>query len=157
MNAADEVVIHEAPTWRERSNFVITARLQETDHPKRFEQLFARQVGDDRFEICCIPFFVSDVALGDVVATLPAEDRKFVLDTVVTPSGRYVFRAWFGESFHPRAEVAEELRELGALLEPASTNLVAIDAADSDHAQVIADYLAEQERAGRLMYETGRS
>lgn len=156
VTSADEVVVHDAPVWREQSNFVISGALQEADRPKRFEQLFARQVGDDRFEVCCIPFFLFNVALGDVVTTSPAQGRKFVLDSVVVPSGRFVFRAWFGQSFHPRGEVAEQLSELGALLEWASANLLAIDAADAARAQVIADYLAEQERAGRLMYETGR-
>jgi hypothetical protein len=36
-------------------------------------------------------------------------------------------------------------------------NLPAVDAADEARKQVIAEYLAEQERAGRLLYETGRS
>ncbi len=36
-------------------------------------------------------------------------------------------------------------------------NLLAVDAADESHAQVIADLLAEQERDERVMFETGRS
>jgi len=72
---------------------------------------------------------------------------------VVERSGRFVFRMWFGEAFHPRQEVADELAELGALLEWSSANLLAVDA----HAQTIADYLADQESANRLMFETGRT
>jgi hypothetical protein len=64
---------------------------------------------------------------------------------------------WFGEAFHPRQEIADELAELGALLEWSSANLLAVDAADEAHAQAIADYLAEQESAGHLMFETGRT
>jgi hypothetical protein len=30
---------------------------------RKFEQLFVKQLADDRFEICCIPFFVYDIAL----------------------------------------------------------------------------------------------
>jgi hypothetical protein len=157
MTTVGDFVVHTEPVWRERSDFIITAALQEADRPKRFEQLFAKRVGDDRFEICCIPFFLFDVALGDIVATSPAEGRKYVLEAVVEPSGRFVFRVWFGESFHSCEAVAEALNGLGALLEWSSANLLAVDAADSSHAQVIADYLAVQERAGRLMYETGRS
>ena len=76
---------------------------------------------------------------------------------MVERSGRFVFRVWFGEAFHPRQEVADELTERGALLEWSSANLLAVDAADEANAQRIADYLAEQEGAGRLMFETGRS
>jgi len=142
--------VHETPVWRERANFVIGAALPEEG---RTEQLWARQLGENRFEICCIPFFLYDVALGDVVET----DANYDLVRVVVASGRFVFRVWFGDSFHPRQEVANELSELGALSEWSSTNLLAVDASDGAHAQSIADYLAEQERAGRLMYETGRS
>jgi Domain of unknown function (DUF4265) len=82
--------------------------------------------------------------------------RKYVVDKVVEPSGRYVYRVWFGHSFHPREDIASELRMLGSLLEWSSPNLLAVDAAD-EHAQVAADFLMRREEAGHLVYETGRS
>jgi hypothetical protein len=142
--------VHEAPVWRDKADFLIGAPLAEAG---RAEQLWARKLGDTRFEICCIPFFLKDVALGDVVET----DANYDLERVVERSGRYVFRVWFGESSYPRQEVAAELTRLGALLEWSSTNLLAIDAVDKRHAQVIADYLDAQERADRLLFDTGRS
>lgn len=154
---ADEFVLHQEPVWRDRSNFIINAELPEKDRPKRYEQLFARQVADDRYEICCIPFFLFDVALGDEVTTAPTSDRKYVVEKVVQPSGRYVFRVWFGESFQPRDEIADELKALGSLIEWSSPNLLAVDAVDHEHAQQVADFLAERERTGQLIYETGRS
>lgn len=154
---AEEFVVHQEPVWREQSNFVINAELPEKDRPKRFEQLFVRQVADDRFEVCCIPFFLYDVALGDIVRTAPKGDRKYVMTDVVEASGRYVFRVWFGESFQPRDEIDSELKALGSLTEWSSRNLLAVDAVDEEHAQLVADFLAEREKAGQLIYETGRS
>lgn len=142
--------VHDAPVWRERADFVIGAPLPEEG---RAEQLWARRLGERRFEICCIPFFVYDLALGDVVET----DTGYDLVRVAERSGRSVFRIWFGETRTPRQDVADELTERRALLEWSSPNLLAVDAADPTHAQVIADYLAEQERGERLMFETGRS
>ena len=142
--------VHEAPVWRDQADFVIGAPLPEEG---RAEQLWARQVGDQRFEICCIPFFLYDVALGDVVETNSGYD----VGRVVQSSGRYVFRVWFGSSAHPRQEIADRLAERGALLEWSSAHLLAVDAADEAHAQEIADYLAEQQGAHRLTFETGRS
>jgi hypothetical protein len=107
--------------------------------------------------VCCIPFFVYDVALGDVVVTSAKADRKYVMESVAEPSGRYVFRVWFGESFQPRGEIADELKALGSLVEWSSRNLLAVDAVDREHAQLVADFLAERERLGQLVYETGRS
>ena len=142
--------VHEAPVWRDRADFVIGASLPEEG---RAEQLWARQVGDQRFEICCIPFFVYNVALGDVVET----NADYDFERVVLPSGRYVFRVWFGSTAVPRQDIAGELVERGAMLEWSSANLLAIDAADTAHAAQVAEFLAEQERADRLMFETGRS
>lgn len=72
------------------------------------------------------------------------------------PSGRYVFRVFFGEAEHLRDQVTEQLRDLGALIEWCSPALVAVDARDEAHAQQLADLLAGAEADGAL-YETGRT
>jgi hypothetical protein len=152
-----EFLIHSDPVWREHANFIIHAALTGESGPRRFEQLWTRQRADNQFEVCCIPFFIYDLALGDLVLTSPAEDLQYVVERVVTSSGRYVFRVWFGQSFHPRDEIANDLTALGSLIEWSSRNLLAVDAADGEHAQLIADFLMERQKAGHLIYETGRS
>lgn len=144
--------VHQDPVWRDHSNFIIAAPISDGGDIKT-EQLWARKDDEGRFEICCIPFFVYDLALGDVVET----GADYLVRRVVRPSGRYVFRVWFGESFHPREEIADELKALGSLVEWSSRNLLAVDAADEEHAQLVADFLMEREKAGHLVYETGRS
>ena len=47
------------------------------------EQLWARRVDDEHHEICCIPFFVYDLALGDTVEV----DADHLVTRVVEPSG----------------------------------------------------------------------
>lgn len=148
---------HLEPVWRDRSNFIIAADISSQGTAAAREQLWARQIAEGRFELCCIPFFLYDLALGDIVETEVAGPRKYVISGLVTPSGRYVFRVWFGESFQPRDEVAQVLEDLGALLEWSSQNLLAVDARDAAHAQVIADFLADRESEGHLVYETGKT
>ena len=63
------------------------------------------------FEICCIPFFVYDLALGDLVET----NADYSVTLRHAPSGRFVFRVWFGDSFHSQEEIADDLQALGAL------------------------------------------
>jgi hypothetical protein len=154
---AQEFVVHQDPVWRERSNFAINAELREKDRPRRFEQLFARQLGDDRFEVClysvCSLRRCAWRHRGHYAVRCP----QVRCQGVVKSSGRYVFRVWFGESFDPRDDVAQELKVLGSLTEWSSRNLLAVDAVDLEHAQKVADFLAESEKAGRLVYETGRS
>lgn len=150
---------HREPVWRDRANFIVNAVVPGTEVPLlQMEQLWTRKLGDDKFEICCIPFFLYDIALGDVVRTHPQLGRRYVVDRTVVPSGRYVFRVWFGEASDPcRADVAARLKNMGALLEWSSRNLLAVDASSPDHAQQIAGYLQEQESRGGLTYETGKS
>jgi hypothetical protein len=156
MSGVSEVQ-HPEPVWGERCDFVIAADVSSYSVLADREQLRVRQVGENRFEMCCIPFFLYDVALGDVVETEPAGGRRYMLSRVVEPSGRFVFRVWFGESFHPRDEIAAELVALGALIEWSSVNVLAVDAADAGHARRVADFLLAREELGHLVYETGRS
>jgi hypothetical protein len=141
--------VHPEPVWRGRSDFIISAVLPEG----RSEQLWARQIDDRQFELCCIPFFLFDLSLGDVVET----DAEYAVTRVVERSGRYTFRVWFGESSHPRDEVVTALTALGTLTEWSSLNLLAVDATDANHAQIVADFLQERADLGQLLYETGRS
>jgi hypothetical protein len=145
---------HDDPVWRDRSDFIIGIELPEDGV---WEQLWARRLTDDTFEICCIPFFAYDLALGDVVQTASANGKDYAVQRVTRPSGRFVFRVWLGDSSQPREEVAAQLRAMGGVVEWSSVNLLAVDAADGNHAQTIADWLHERELAGDLVYETGKT
>jgi len=145
---------HAEPAWRDRANFVIAARVDD----ERWEQLWARQLTGDRFIVCCVPFFVYDIALGDEVRTAPADGKPYVVCEVTKPSGRYVFRAWFGETVDAsnRDRVVRWLVNSGCILEWSSKNLMAIDTQGEELAQEVADFLQGQENRGLLRYETGR-
>jgi uncharacterized protein DUF4265 len=93
---AADIATHEHPVWRERANYVLQADLAEHGLPGRYEQLWARSVGADRYELCCLPFFTYGYALGDIVAlrvTAGPFDR--VLGSVVRPSNRALLRVAF--------------------------------------------------------------
>lgn len=155
---SSEYAVHENPVWRERADFIIHVKLESEQTEKRWEQLWARQIGENRFEICCIPVFAYDLALGDEVETEPHDAKCFVVARVVKPSGRYVFRLWFGDAKHPatREEILQELQQMGALVEVYSHNLVGVDAT-AKIAQKVADALHQREQLEHLIYETGHS
>jgi len=146
---------HNEPVWGQRANFVIAADISAKPDKPEWEQLWARLVGDNRFEICCIPFFVYNLSLGDEVEV----DENHVFCRVVQDSGHYTFRAWFGESKDPpeRDQLVQWLRGKGCDYEWSSENLLAIDAPNHDIAQEAADFLADLETQGRITFETGRA
>jgi hypothetical protein len=157
MAVTKEFIVHQEPIWRDRANFIINAALPETDRPHRFEQLWARQLEGNKFEVCCIPFFLYNIALGDIVLTVARGELKYVVDQMIRHAGHYTFRVWFDPSFHSRDEITSTLMNMGALLERSSTNLLAVDAPDLHHAKAVANFLAEREQRGQLMYETGQT
>jgi hypothetical protein len=153
-----DIAIHLNPVWRDRADFIIMARLEDSGFEGRFEQLWARRLGEGHFEICCIPFFVRDIDLADHVEVFLEED-SYMIQEVVWKSGHYTFRAWFGDTSNPRApeEVVSKLREFGCLYESYSNNLLSIDAPSEEQARELSGYLATMEHLNSLKYETGRT
>lgn len=86
----DYEATHSTPVWRDRSNFFFAAYLGAKDGRNEWEQLWGQKVAPQRFVLCCIPFFVQDVALGDEIET----DADFVLQRVVRKSRQVTFRVW---------------------------------------------------------------
>ena len=118
----DRFFLHREPVWRDRANFVINAPLAEEGE---FEQLWSKQVSEDSFEICCIPFFLYDVALGDVVRTTTINGRRYIVNDVAERSGRYVFRVFFASEMRQNREPTfDALAARGALLEWSSPGLL---------------------------------
>lgn len=155
-----DVVVHEHPAWRERANFIIHTQIHlDEDSPRwRWEQIWTRQVDANHFEVCCIPFFAYDLALGDVVETEPDDGWQYLIQRVVRRSGHYTFRVWF-QSATSQEEVPQALAALGALMEERwpGSKLLAIDAATDDLAQEVADLLWIRMQSGELEYETGKT
>lgn len=152
--AGEYEATHSSPVWRDRSNLVFAAHLGTKDGKNEWEQLWGQKVAPQRFVLCCTPFFVQDVALGDDVET----DGDFVLQRVVRPSGQVTFRVWFGDQgTTTRWEgLVREIEEMKLLMEWSSENLLALSVS-ADKAQQLADYLQIRENQGLLQYETGRT
>lgn len=144
---------HSSPIWRDRANFVFAAHLGVKNGQNEWEQLWGERVASLRFVLCCIPFFVRDVALGDEVEI----DTDFVLQRVVRRSGQVTFRVWFSEQGNPRRHsIVREIEAMKLYLEWSSANLLALSVFDGE-AKQLADYLQLLENEGELQYETGRS
>jgi hypothetical protein len=144
---------HSEPVWREKANFIIAAAVDPSDTEVTTEQLWVRKIADKQFEVCCIPFFVYNLALGDRVETTD----DLLVDRVAESSGRFVFRVFFPHADSPKDATTTALTSLDALLEWSSPSLLAVDASNEAHARTIADFLQKEEDQGHLMYETGRT
>lgn len=69
---------------------MLWAEVDDVGDGDNVEQLWTKRVGTHEFELCCIPFFAYDLALGDVVHA--NESSGWVIQSVVRRSGNGVVR-----------------------------------------------------------------
>lgn len=149
----DSVAVHPTPIWRERADCVFAAHQGAKDGRNDWEQLWGQEVAPQRLIVCCIPFFVYDIALGDEVEV----DAHFVFQRIVNKSKQLTFRIWFGgQEAAMRQAAVNEIEALNPLVEWSSENLLALSVPE-EQAQSLADLLAKFEKDGRLEYEAGQS
>jgi hypothetical protein len=148
---------HLNPVWGERANFILGASCSRfsTEEPQIREQLWGRKISEYKFEICCIPFFVYDVSLGDEVVT----NKDYWITEVVKRSGYFTYRVWFGNipDTTIRDNVIEKANYWNCLFEWYSGNLLAIAAPSLNSAHLMADFLDEKQQSGYLVYESGQT
>lgn len=150
---ATGTAVHAAPIWRDKVDYIFMAAIPDSAGSEVVrEQLWGRRTGPWTFEVCCIPFFIYGVALGDVVET----DEASYFQRVVEPSGHAAYRAWFGSvAVAVQGEVIAEVERLGGSIERSSANLVAIDAPTQSEAGPIVEALTEFHERGMVVFEIG--
>lgn len=139
------IVTHDFPAWREKANFIIASRLGEElgiDDIFDWEQLWGRSISENTFELCCIPFFAYNLALGDIVETCPFESRTFVVKRLLESRGHKTFRLVFRD-LDNWATIVDEIRTIGCLVEPRwnLSKVIAIDASTPEHISDLERYL----------------
>ena len=150
------IATHLSPVWRSKADFLIHADLSSSALPGKWEQLWVRRLEENRFEVCCIPFFAMGLALGDQVDSAPRHGRHHVVQSVLAESGHTAARAAFlkldeFDALAPR--IIEEMRKVGCLFEWHSVGYLAIDIADRRTFQHMDKVLADYGAAGHLKYE----
>lgn len=147
----DVTTVHTTPIWRSRANFIFMALDRVSGERNEWEQLWGQKLSPNRCILCCIPFFLYDVALGDEVEL----SSDLVLTGVVRRSGQVTFRVWFGDGpAATRTAVDRDIQKMEVLTEWSSPNLLAISV-DVSKAKQLADYLHNKEEGGYLSYENG--
>lgn len=138
---------HGDPVWRRLADHLIFFKAIEEDEIF-FEQLWARRVADNQFQICCIPGYIYGIALGDVVAT----DDSLVIQQVIERSGHSTFRIYSDEGWYGKTDALNHIAARDGLMELLSYGLTAISL-EGDGAWTLCDYLEEAETAGLFVWE----
>ncbi|WP_326566213.1 DUF4265 domain-containing protein [Amycolatopsis rhabdoformis] len=146
-------IVHESPVGRGDSDCIARADLAPFGFEGEVEQLWLKRLEDGLFEVCCIPFRVYGISLGDIVALSP--DGTTVA-RVVGKSGRRVLRVFLLETpgFSSVArEFEAEISRLGLLREWSGDRHAAVDVPIGVEVAGIIGLLEREEAASRVFWE----
>jgi hypothetical protein len=108
---------------------------------------------EDGYEIDNIPFYVKELALGDVVSARVEVDGTLWFSKLVRPSGHSTIQLWFS-SEHDVQPVRDELKRMGCASEVSDLpRLIAVDVPPSVSYAKVKEFLDRQERAGTFEYQ----
>ena len=146
---------HSNPIWRDRTDYIINILVPSTSsNPDGlyWEQLWARQIENQKFEIYCIPSFAYDLALGDIVET----NKKNKVTRVVERSDYFTIRIWFFEHAADKREYIEKkIQSSGCLMEVYSDHLSGVSSNSEKVKRRLIKTLEKFEKNGWIEYETG--
>ena len=154
VNKFDFIAIHISPLWAEKADFKIFADISAGSEKKEWEQLWTKSVGEQMYEICCVPFFVDNLAIGDTVQV----DDQLVIRSVIKRSGHSTFRIWFGDLPSDFAsETGAKIFNLGFGVEWHSIKLLAVDCTGKKQFDILNSYLIELSETFPIKYEVASS
>jgi hypothetical protein len=147
-----ETATHSIPAWRSRANFLIRADLADHGLAGRMEQLWARKIDNNTFEICCIPFFTYGIALGDMVET----DSGYFIRRVTEKGGHRTLRgavANKGKVDDLHESIHRYLDRIGLMYEWYAPGYFAVDLPSPLRDDEIVPFLQGLATTGDLSYE----
>jgi len=152
----EKIITHDFPVWREKADFIIGLHLAEPGIADlaSSEQIWARRIDENLFEVCCIPFFAYGVALGDFVRTRDDGVKKYIIDDVVKNNGHTTYRILFRSTDEWHSTI-DEIRELGCFVEVRweKSSLIAVDAPDAGTRARLEPFLSILEKTGQAICE----
>lgn len=149
----DEWVLHPSPVWGDQVDFVANTTFDDSGPGTlRFEQLLFEQLDDQRYRLCCIPFFTHGYSLGDVVALTDDHEIGRTPGEVVERSDHWSLRVLLTPD-GDAAALQELLITHSAEIEMRG-HLVACSVVGRERLQSFRRGLDELEHGEHLSYET---
>ncbi|GMU67322.1 MAG: hypothetical protein AMXMBFR36_35960 [Acidobacteriota bacterium] len=124
----------------------------DSEGKEEVETLWTRS-RDNGYEVDNIPFYVKELALGDLVAAESDSDGALWYSGLIEASGHSTIRLWFSNK-HDVQAVRNRLRNVGCASELSELpRLVAIDVPPNVPYSAIKELLDDWEKQGALEYQ----
>jgi hypothetical protein len=140
-------------TTNERVKIVFPLEKDIDDYPPDdYESLWAIPKGGEAYEIDNIPFFVSNIALGDIVRAIEVKG-ELIFDKIIQRSGNSTLRVYVFNS-NEKGILRNNLRLLGCSTEGSHIDrLFSVNIPKSIDRPMVIEYLKREEQSGTLEYE----
>ena len=152
---------HPGAQWLGMADVAIYVDLTEHELEGSWEQVPCKMIDEDRFQVCCIPFFTYNLALGDIVTAGAAGDNFPTFQKVIERSGYWTIRVSFVDTdpdLRPAvlSDTIQWLTGKGCAFEWESHEYVAVNVLTEQLTDEIAEYLWGRMNEGVLTYEVGQ-
>ncbi|WP_405608190.1 DUF4265 domain-containing protein [Streptomyces sp. NBC_01508] len=130
MSSQVSFIVHDKPAIRPEPAHIAMVDLAPFGFRGQMEQIWLRPLGGGRYEVCCLPFRVYGLVMGDIVS-LDTEAR--VITEIVQSSGNRLFRVFFppsippGRFFAAKESLVSAVRDADLKVEWSGDRHVAID------------------------------
>jgi hypothetical protein len=64
---SDFIATHTHPAWIERADYIFRCRIESQNGGDEWEQMWGKVIEENTYMVCCIPFFVYGLSLGDII------------------------------------------------------------------------------------------
>ncbi|MGS2590056.1 DUF4265 domain-containing protein [Streptomyces hebeiensis] len=148
-------IVHDNPVHRGKSNYIARVDLTPFGLDGEVEQLWLQQLEDGSFEVCCIPFRVYGMSLGDIVSLSP---DGVMVARLVRKSGRRALRVLLmptADSSNVASGIEAEVSRLDLLSEWSGDRHVAIDVPIGSDVATLISLLEREEAESRVFWEWG--
>jgi hypothetical protein len=116
--------------WSDLADTIVHA--QSDLDPRVAEKLPCRFLGGDRFQVCCLPFQVLGLSLGDEITADRGADGVWTMREATQRHGRWAARVFVRSPDFDAGDLASRLRGLGAEVELAGRRALVVDVGAND-------------------------
>lgn len=145
---AQTIFTHVHPAWKDKADYIFRCKIATNDARDEWEQMWGKVVGENTFIVCCIPFFLYGLSIGDKVIIDGAEEFE-----IIEKSANTTIRIWTGDA---NPDVIEDIVSNALILcdyaERHSNHLIAFSVERRGYSNMI-DFLDKKAASAGLAYE----
>jgi len=149
--------IHHKPAWREKADSIVNARIETSSEEVIYESLWAKQLQHNLYQVCCIPYFIYDLSIGDIFEADLGKRGGLVFKNVVESSGNETIWLHFHNALRDDLNnILKKIIEAECLYEGYNERFLALNISSKIQRDNVLKSLDKEIKAGTAQYSSNR-